>query len=95
LDYHPNYAFLEAYNHVLTFTGNAKLQNKENIDLKVDNEIGTFELTVNQIKPDMLSVRSRYVLKVNSIAPDKMPLLFEINKAAEAAGQTELILTVE
>lgn len=95
LDYYPDYAFMEAYNYVLTFTGNTTLQNKENIDLKVDNEVGTFELTVNQVKPDMFNIKSRYVIKVNSISPEKMPLLFELNKAAEAAGQTELIVTQE
>lgn len=93
LDYCPDYAFMEAYNYVLNLSENAALQNKENVDIKVDNEVGTFELTVNQAKPNMLSVRSRYVIKVNSIAPDKMNLLYELNEAAEAAGSTELIVT--
>ncbi len=93
LDYCPDYASMEAYNYVLNLSGDATLQNKENVDVKVDNEVGTFELIVNQVKPNMLSVRSRYVIKVNSIAPDKMELLYDLNEAAAAAGSAEIIVT--
>ena len=95
LDYCPDYAFMEAYNYVLNLSENAAIQNKDNIDVKVDNEIGTFELTINQVKPNLLSVRSRYVIKVNSIAPDKMQLLYDLNEAAAAAKSVELIVTQE
>ncbi|MGK0366503.1 MAG: hypothetical protein ACI85O_003576 [Saprospiraceae bacterium] len=95
LDYCPDYAFMEAYNYVLNFSENAAIQNKENVDIKVDNEVGTFELIVNQVKPNMLSVRSRYVIKVNSIAPDKMQLLYDLNEAAASAGSAELIVRQE
>ena len=93
LDYCPDYASMEAYNYVLNLSEDASLQNKENVDVKVDNEVGTFELIVNQVKPNMLSVRSRYVIKVNSIAPDKMELLYDLNEAAAAAGSAEIIVT--
>lgn len=95
LDYCPDYAFMEAYNYVLNLSENATIQNKANVDVKVDNEVGTFELLVNQVKPNLLSVRSRYAIKVNSIAPDKMQLLYDLNEAAEAAGSAEIIVTQE
>jgi len=95
LDYCPDYAFMEAYNYVINLSDNAALQNKENVDIKVDNEVGTFELLVNQVKPNMLSVRSRYVIKVNSIAPDKMQMLYDLNEAAESAGGAEIIVAKE
>jgi len=95
LDYCPDYAFMEAYNYVLNLSDNATLQNKANVDVKVDNEVGIFELMVNQVKPNMLSVRSRYVIKVNSIAPDKMQLLYDLNEAAAAAGSAEIIVSQE
>jgi len=94
LDYCPDYASMEAYNYVLNISDEVTLQNKANLDIKVDNEVGTFELIVNQVKPNMLSVRSRYVIKVNSIAPDKMQLLYDLNEAAEAANSVEIIVTL-
>jgi len=93
LDYCPDYASMEAYNYVLNLSEEATLQNKANLDVKVDNEVGTFELLVNQVKPNMLSVRSRYVIKVNSIAPDKMQLLYDLNEAAAAATSAEIIVS--
>lgn len=95
LDYYPRYAFMEAYNYYVSLTENAALQNKDNLTIKVENEVGSYELSVNQIKPNALSVRSRYTIKMNSIPADKIHLLAELNEAAESAVSTELILAKE
>ena len=85
LDYYPMNTGIDAYNYYLEFEAPVKLANKENLDIKVSNEVGSYEMTVNQISDNAISIRSKYIIKLNHIPADKVQLLKDLNEAAQKA----------
>ena len=94
LDYFPPYAGLDTYNYVLEFDQAVSLANKENIDIKIDNEVGIYELTINQIKPNTILLRSKYQINTNHILVDKVDLLAAINEGVKKADSVEIMINL-
>ena len=51
-------------------------------------------MTVNQIKENTLSIRSKYIIKSNDIPVDKIQLLADINEALKSAGVEGVLVEV-
>jgi len=92
LDYHPMNSSIDAYNYYLEFKDPIQLANKENLDIKITNDVGSYELSVNQIGDNAISIRSKYIIKKNQIAADKVQLLGELNEAVKKADAEGVLI---
>lgn len=92
LDYHPMNSSIDAYNYYVEFKRPVKLANKENLDIKISNEVGSYELIVNQIGDNAISIRSKYIIKLNHITVDKVQLLDDLNQAARKADAEGVLI---
>ena len=95
LDYYPPHPYTDGYNYYIQFDQAVKLSNKENIDRKVDNEIGSFSLNVKQVNPTTILLSSKYIIKASRIPVEKVQQLIDLSEAAEKADNEGLILEVE
>ncbi len=92
LDYHPICSNIDTYNYYLQFDQPVRLANKKNLDVKIDNQVGTYELNVNQINDKAISIRSKYIIKVNQIPIKSIQLLTDLNEAVMQADAQGLLI---
>ncbi len=94
LDYFPPYAGLDNYSYVLEFDKEISLANKENIDVKIKNDMGSYELSINQVKPNTIILRSKYQINTNHIPVNQVKQLAEINEGAKKADGVEIMINI-
>lgn len=91
LDYHPLFMGVDAFSYYLSFNEEVELVNKENIDFKISNDVGVFEISFLQVKPNMIGIRSKYIIKSSKIAVEDIQQLSALNEAAKNAGSEGVI----
>ncbi|MFK7807791.1 MAG: DUF3857 domain-containing protein [Saprospiraceae bacterium] len=92
LDYYAPFGYSDGFNYYMVFDKAVKLSNKENIDLDVKNDIGSFKLTVSQVNPTTLLIKSKYTLKSNRIPVDKIQNLIDLMEMAEKGDNEGIVL---
>jgi len=95
LDYYPSFSYSDAYSYYFEFNQPVTLANKENIDLNVSNAAGSFSISIDQMKPNMILIRSKYILKSNYIRVSEIQNLVDLNNAALKADNEGMIITLE
>ncbi len=95
LDYYPSYTYTDAFSYYLEFDHAVKLNNKENLDRVISNDLGSFTMSINQSTPNLILIRSKYILKATHIPVSKIPDLISLNKAAIDADNQGIIISVE
>ena len=95
LDYYPPYGYTDGFVYAFQFDQAVKLSNKENIDRKVKNSIGSFSLSVDQVNPTTILLRSKYVIEKGRIPVGSIQQLIDLTEAAEKADNEGLIIELE
>ena len=95
LDYYPMNTSIDAYNYYVEFKEPVQLANKENLDIKVTNDAGSYELSVNQIGDNAISIRSKYIIKMNHIPADSVQLLKDLNDAVKKADAEGMLIQIK
>ncbi len=94
LNYFVPYAGIDAFNYIIEFDQEIQLANKENIDQKVVNDCGSYNISANQINPKMISIRAKYIIKSNHIKADSVSDLSDLNRAATRADDEGLYFQI-
>lgn len=95
LDYYSPFAYSDGFSYYLEFDQAVKLSNKENLDLSVKNDIGSFVMNVKQVNPTTLLIKSKYILTTNMVAVEHVQSLIDIMDAAEKADNEGIIIELE
>ncbi len=95
LDYNAPFAYTDGFTYYLEFDQNVKLSNKENLDLSVKNDMGTFQMNVKQVNPTTLLIKSKYILMKNIIPVAQVQDLIDLMEGAEKADNEGVILELE
>lgn len=92
LDYNAPFAYTDGFSYYLEFDEKVKLSNKENLDLTMKNDIGTFLMNVKQVNPTTLLIKSKYTLMKSVIPVTQVQHLIDLMEMAEKADNEGLIL---
>ncbi len=82
LGYHPTYTSIDAFSDYLSFPQPVELLNMDNVQYQLSNEVGVYELSVVQVKPKLIRIRSRYVISAPYISQEDLPKLAQLNEMA-------------
>ncbi|MFT4664868.1 MAG: hypothetical protein ACI8YQ_000153 [Polaribacter sp.] len=92
LDYNAPFAYTDGFSYYLEFDQKVKLSNKENLDLTVKNDMGSFLMNVKQVNPTTLLIKSKYTLMKSIIPVAQVQDLIDLMETAEKADNEGVIL---
>lgn len=95
LDYYAPYGYIDEFLYYFEFDQPIKLSNKENLDINVKNELGTYKMVVNQVSPTTLIIKSKYTLTKNTIPVSEIQTLVDLMDGAEKGDNEGIIIELE
>ena len=90
LDYHVNYVGKEIENIILTFDKEVTIANLSTLTTNISNDYGSYTCTAMQPKPNIVQIKSTYIVKQLLVEKTKCAELDALNKAAEKVRFTKL-----
>jgi len=95
LDYYPAYKYSDGFVYAYKFEQPVKLINKENIDRSVRNNAGSFYVSVEQVNPTTIIIKSKYIIKQRRIKKEDIQDLIDITDESNKADNEGLIIEIE
>ena len=94
LDFYPPYRYSDTYTFMMVFDSEVKLSNQENLNFSEMNPAASYKITVDQINPTSIIVKSTYSIRKSQIKIEDIQQLIDVNDNVALGDNEGIIIEV-